>query len=109
MRSFSGWVAVRARLPEDVVEEAVRDGVDQYVILGAGLDSFAYRRKDLVDHLRVFEVDHPASQTWKRRRLAELNIEIPSNLIYAPVDFESQTMRDGLEASGFDFTARAVF
>jgi methyltransferase (TIGR00027 family) len=109
MRSFSGWVSVRARLPEDIVEKAVAEGVRQYVILGAGLDSFAYRRTDLLDRLRVFEVDHPASQAWKRQRLDELNIEIPANLVFAPVDFESQTLREGLVASGFDFAARAVF
>jgi methyltransferase (TIGR00027 family) len=109
VRSFSRWVSVRARLPEDVVEQAVTDGVRQYVILGAGLDSFAYRRKDLLDRLRVFEVDHPASQAWKRRRLEELSIEIPANLEFAPVDFESQTLHEGLQASGFHFGERAVF
>jgi methyltransferase (TIGR00027 family) len=109
VRSFSRWVSVRARLPEDIVEQELVDGVRQYVILGAGLDSFAYRRKDLLDRLRVFEVDHPASQAWKRRRLDELNVETPANLVFVPVDFESQTLREGLEATGFDFGARAVF
>ena len=60
--AFSRWMCVRARFPEDTVEQAAADGVRQYVILGAGLDSFAYRRHDLLDRLRVFEVDHPASQ-----------------------------------------------
>jgi methyltransferase (TIGR00027 family) len=109
VRSFSRWVSVRARLPEDIVEQAVVDGVRQYVILGAGLDSFAYRREDLRDRLVVFEVDHPASQAWKRMRLRELNIESPPNLVFAPVDFESQTLYEGLVASGFDFGERAVF
>lgn len=109
MLSFNRWIAVRARLPEDVVERAMADGVGQYVILGAGLDSFAYRRKDLQSRLRVFEVDHPASQAWKRRRLDELGIEVPANLVFTPVDFESQTLREGLAASGFDFAERAVF
>jgi methyltransferase (TIGR00027 family) len=109
VRSFSRWVSVRARLPEDIVEQAVTDGVRQYVILGAGLDSFAYRRRDLLDRLRVFEVDHPASQAWKRQRLEELSIEIPANLDFTPVDFESQTLHDGLQLSGFDFGERAVF
>lgn len=107
--SFSRWVCVRARLAEDIVERAAVDGVQQYVILGAGLDSFAYRRADLLDRLRVFEVDHPASQDWKRLRLKELGIGQPANLVFAPVDFESQTLREGLEAAGFDFTASAVF
>ena len=107
--SFSRWVCVRARLPEDIVERTVVDGVHQYVILGAGLDSFAYRRGDLLDRLRVFEVDHPASQAWKRLRLEELGIDQPANLVLAPVDFESQTPREVLEAAGFDFAASAVF
>ncbi|HTN78209.1 MAG TPA: class I SAM-dependent methyltransferase, partial [Acidimicrobiales bacterium] len=72
--AFSRWVCVRARLPEDIVEDAVAGGVRQYVILGAGLDSFAYRRPDLVGLVRVYEVDHPETQAWKRARLAELDV-----------------------------------
>jgi methyltransferase (TIGR00027 family) len=106
---FCGWMCVRARLPEDVVERASAAGVRQYVILGAGLDSFAYRRSDLVARLRVFEVDHPATQAWKQQRLAELAIPCPANLVFAPVDFERQTLHDGLAAAGFDAAALAVF
>jgi methyltransferase (TIGR00027 family) len=100
---------VRARFAEDIVEQAVGNGVCQYVILGAGLDSFAYRREDLLAHLRVFEVDHPATQSWKRRQLSDLGVGIPGGLVFAPVDFERQTLRDGLESAGFDFGQRAVF
>jgi methyltransferase (TIGR00027 family) len=106
---FTRWCCVRARLPEDTVERALDDGVRQYVILGAGLDSFAYRRGDLVDRLRVFEVDHPASQAWKRQRLDELRLAPTSRPVFAPVDFERQTLRPGLEVAGFDFRAPAVF
>jgi methyltransferase (TIGR00027 family) len=106
---FSRWMCVRARLSEDVVERAVADGVRQYVILGAGLDPFAYRRGDLLERLRVFEVDHPASQAWKSARLAALHVDRPANLVFAPVDFETQTLRDGLTSAGFDFGAVAVF
>jgi methyltransferase (TIGR00027 family) len=107
--SFTRWVCVRARLTEDVVEQASRLGVNQFVILGAGLDSFAYRRHDLVDRLRIFEVDHPGSQEWKRHRLHELGIQRPNSLVYVPVDFERQTLRQGLASAGFDFAAQAVF
>jgi methyltransferase (TIGR00027 family) len=106
---FSRWICVRARLPEDIVEAAVVEGVRQYVILGAGLDSFAYRRPDLLGRLRVFEVDHPASQAWKQARLSELGIDRPANLVFAPVNFETQTLRKELERAGFDFGAKAVF
>ena len=107
--SFTRWVCVRARLPEDIVETAFANGLRQYVILGAGLDSFAYRRTDLLTELRVFEVDHPASQAWKRQRLKEMGVRPPPNLTYAPIDFEHQTLRRGLATAGFDFAAPAVF
>jgi methyltransferase (TIGR00027 family) len=109
LRAFSRWLCVRARLPEDLVQQGIADGVRQYVILGAGLDSFAHRRGDLLEQLRVFEVDHPATQAWKRLRLQELGIGHPANLIYAGVDFETQILRDGLVAAGFDFGAPAIF
>jgi methyltransferase (TIGR00027 family) len=102
-------VCIRSRFTEDLVQGSVSRGVRQYVILGAGLDSFAYRRRDLVDRLRVFEVDHPASQSWKQDRLAKLGVRIPSNLVFAPVDFEHQTLREGLERAGFEFERPAVF
>jgi methyltransferase (TIGR00027 family) len=108
LRAFSRWVCVRARYPEDLVEQAAASGVGQYVILGAGLDSFAYRRRDLLDRLRVFEVDHPATQQWKCQRLAELGVEAPAGLVFAPVDFERQTLREGLEQAGFAFGELAV-
>jgi methyltransferase (TIGR00027 family) len=107
--AFSRWVCVRSRLPEDIVESGLVAGVGQYVILGAGLDSFAYRRGDLLESVRVFEVDHPASQLWKRRRLQELGIDPPVNLVYAPIDFEQRALADGLSAAGFDFGAPAVW
>jgi methyltransferase (TIGR00027 family) len=91
------------------VERAAASGIGQYVILGAGLDSFAYRRHDLLDRLRVFEVDHPATQAWKRQRLAELGVPAPAGLVFAPVDFERQTIREGLEQAGFAFGDQAVF
>jgi methyltransferase (TIGR00027 family) len=106
--AFSRWMCVRARFTEDIVEQAAATGTSQYVILGAGLDSFAYRRGDLLRQLRVFEVDHPATQAWKRRRLAELGIQPPVGLVFAPVDFEHQTLQDALAQAGFDFGQLAV-
>ena len=93
-------VLVRQRYAEDELATAVKRGVGQYVILGAGLDSFAYRRPDLATLLRVFEVDHPATQQWKRVRLRELSIHRPRNLTFIPLDFERHTLADGLLAGG---------
>ena len=107
--AFSRWMCVRARYTEDIVERAAASGTGQYVILGAGLDSFAYRRTDLLRRLRVFEVDHPASQSWKRRRLAGLGVALPARLVFAPVDFERQTLREGLDLAGFDFGQVTAF
>jgi methyltransferase (TIGR00027 family) len=106
--SFSRWTSVRARFVEDLVEAALAAGVDQYVILGAGLDSFAYRRRDLLASLSVFEVDHPASQSWKRRRLSSLQIDPPAGLSFVPVDFEQETFEQVLLQAGFDQGRRAV-
>jgi methyltransferase (TIGR00027 family) len=103
------WIAARTRFVEDLVDDAVADRFHQYVLLGAGLDSFAYRRGDLHKKLRVFEVDHPDSQEWKRRRLAELGTDTPPNLVFAPVNFETQTFRDGLSSANFDFASPAIF
>jgi methyltransferase (TIGR00027 family) len=110
LRMFSRWCCVRCRYPEDIVEhELTTNGVRQYVILGAGLDSFALRRPDLLESLRVFEVDHPASQRWKRDRLRELGLAPSANLVFASVDFERQALDQGLREAGFDFDAPAVF
>jgi methyltransferase (TIGR00027 family) len=93
----------RARFADDEVERAVGRGVDQYVVLGAGLDSFAWRRTDLMAHLDVFEVDHPATQAAKLERLAAIDLAPPRQLYFAGVDF---TAREGLSAgladAGFD-------
>jgi len=90
---------MRQRYTEEELKKALERGVTQYVILGAGLDSFAYRRTDLAPVLRVFEVDHPATQQWKSIRLRELKIDLPANLTFVPVDFERQTLAYGLSAA----------
>ncbi len=82
-------------------------GVGQYVLLGAGLDTFAYRA--IRQGLRVFEVDHPATQAWKRARLSEVRIATPDWVTYAPVDFERENIKDGLARAGFDLSRPAMF
>jgi methyltransferase (TIGR00027 family) len=98
----------RSRFVEDCLSED--KSISQYVILGAGLDSFAYRQPAASDNLAVFEVDHPASQSWKKRRLNELGISIPHNLHYIPLDFEHQQLNDALaKTSAFDQKAPTLF
>jgi methyltransferase (TIGR00027 family) len=92
---------------EDIVEQQAGTGAGQYVILGAGLDTFAYRRSG--HGLRVFEVDHPATQAWKQRRLADLGVAIPGNLVFVPVDFEHRGLGPALQEAGFTFAEPAVF
>lgn len=84
-----GFVATRSRYAEDQLDLAVGQGVRQYVILGAGFDTFAYRNPYPGGMLRVFEVDHPATQTWKRACLKEAGITLPDDLTFPPVDFET--------------------
>jgi methyltransferase (TIGR00027 family) len=100
--------ALRSRFAEDELTQAIGKGAEQYVILGAGLDSFAYRRPDLMRSLDVYEVDHPASQAWKRERLVDLRIPKPSGLHYTPIDFEHETLTQGLVAAGLD-CSKATF
>jgi methyltransferase (TIGR00027 family) len=83
--------------------------VTQYVTPGAGPDSFAYRRRDLEDRVQVFESEHPASQQWKRERLCELQVALPPNLTFLPLDFERQTLTDGLHAGGYRLEAPGFF
>jgi methyltransferase (TIGR00027 family) len=106
---FRASIVARARFVEDLVVEQVERGVDQYVVLGAGLDTFAERRADLGDRLHVFEIDQPATQAWKRARLLELGFGVADSLHLVPVDFESgESWWDGLRANGFDAGRPAV-
>jgi methyltransferase (TIGR00027 family) len=99
LRAFA---AARSRYAEDELALGVRRGVRQYVILGAGLDTFAYRNPHPEGVLHVFEVDHPATQSWKRARLEAIGITLPGDLTFAPVDFETQTLMEGLRGAGYD-------
>lgn len=108
-RSVTAAVVARGRYLEDEVDQAVRQGVSQYVILGAGLDSFAYRRPELARVLHIFEVDHPATQAWKRARLRAAGVELPANLSLVPVDFEKESLISNLRLSGYRTDAIGLF
>lgn len=101
------FFAARARAAEDAIAEVVHSGTHQVVILGAGLDTFAYRNRN--SDLRVFEIDHPATQAWKRDRLAAAGIDIPETLTLVPTDFENQLLETELDSSGFARTEPAIF
>jgi methyltransferase (TIGR00027 family) len=91
----------RSRYSEDSLRQAVNQGVWQYVILGAGFDTFTWRRPEWADAVQVFEVDHPTTQQMKRERMAIQQMEIPAQLHFLPVDFESQNFREVLLASDY--------
>ena len=106
-RDFRAFMAVRNRYTEDQLAAAVAQGVTQYVVLGAGLDTFAYRNP--FPALRVFEVDFPATQVWKQAMLAEAEIDVPPSLTFVPLDFEHHTVAEGLAEAGFDAAKPAFF
>jgi methyltransferase (TIGR00027 family) len=106
-RAFRAFMAARSRYAEDELARSVAQGVRQYVVLGAGLDTLAYRNPH--PGVRVFEVDHPATQIWKREQLQAADIAIPPSLTFVPIDFERQTLADGFAESGFDTNASAFF
>lgn len=99
----------RARYSEDNLEKAVEHGVQQYIILGAGLDTFAFRRPEMLDKLHVFEVDHPSTQGFKRRRLAELGWKHPAQLHFVPVDFAKENLASVLARSSYDLHSLSFF
>lgn len=108
-RGFRAAMVARARFIEDLIDERADQGVTQYVILGAGLDTFAQRRPEAASRVRVFEVDQPGPQAWKRHRLDELGYGIPDWLHLVPVDFEaSEDWLKQLAAAGFDAGRPAV-
>jgi methyltransferase (TIGR00027 family) len=101
LRSARAQATCRSRYTEDRLADCVRRGITQYVILGAGLDSFAYRC-DLASQVQVFEVDHPATQQWKRQLLSAARIPAPDRLAFVPVDFENDSLAGQLARGGFD-------
>ncbi|HVW78435.1 MAG TPA: class I SAM-dependent methyltransferase [Alloacidobacterium sp.] len=106
---FRASIVARARFIEDLVIEQLAPGVSQYVILGAGLDTFAQRRPEIASRMQIFEVDQPDSQAWKRRRLIDLGFGIPDWLHLVPVDFEAgDNWWEKLDAAGFYKSKPAV-
>ncbi|MBY6243529.1 SAM-dependent methyltransferase [Methylosinus sp. Sm6] len=108
-RQMRTFMAARSRFAEDCLNAAVSRGVRQLAILGAGLDTFSLRNPHATQGLRVFEVDHPATQAWKRGRIAEAGLTPPASLTFAPVDFERQSLAEALGAAGFQPTQPAFF
>jgi methyltransferase (TIGR00027 family) len=105
--SLRAFLVARSRYAEDNLKKAVERGVEQYVLLGAGLDTFAYRNS--FAQLRVFEVDHPATQQWKRELMERNRIAIPESVTYTPVDFERESLSARLGDTGFNQRAPTFF
>jgi methyltransferase (TIGR00027 family) len=108
-RYLRAFVVARSRIAEDALSEAVARGVRQYVILGAGLDTFAYRNPYPSSILSVFEVDHPATQEWKLSKLSAAQISAPESLTFVPSDFETHVLGDRLQEFGFRMDEPSFF
>lgn len=106
IREIIAALCTRSRYAED---RLTAGAFAQYVILGAGLDSFAWRRPDLLRSVKVFEVDHPASQEWKLERVRDLALPLNDSQVFVPVDFEAESLRDALHMAGFDWGQPALF
>ena len=109
LRPMRLFIAARSRFSEDMLSARVLRGVRQIVVLGAGLDTFALRNPYASQGVRVFEVDYPATQSWKRRHLQQAGLAVPATLTFAPVDFERQSLAEGLAAAGFQPDRPAFF
>lgn len=109
LRPMRLLIAARSRFSEGTLAACMARGVRQIVVLGAGLDTFALRNPHTSEGVRVFEVDHPATQAWKRERLKQAQLAIPASLTFAAVDFERQSLAHGLGAAGFRVDRPAFF
>jgi len=111
-RAFPGLgnsIRARVRYFDDFVERMCGEGLQQLVVLGAGYDTRAYRLKGLNEHVRVFEVDHPDTQLFKTEKIGEIFGTLPDHVIYVPVDFESESLRDRLIACGYSPVQKTLF
>jgi methyltransferase (TIGR00027 family) len=108
-RPMRHFIAARSRFSEDTLAACVARGVRQVVILGAGLDTFALRNPHADKDVQIFEVDYPATQAWKRERIAQAGLDVPASLTFVPIDFERQSLSEGLVAAGFRLDRPAYF
>ncbi len=102
-------VVARSAISERRLREAIARGVDQYVIVGAGMDTFAFREPELCERIHVFEIDHPATQAFKRQRVTEARLELPAHLYFAPADFERDSVASALTNAPFDARRPSFF
>lgn len=109
LRPAGAQVVARSRYAEDLLDQAIAAGMRQYVIVGAGFDSFVLRRRDLDQSFRVFELDHADTQRAKRQRLAALDVDLPSSVEFVPIDFERETLADALNRSTYQPTRPTFF
>jgi len=109
LRPWRLFIAARSRFSEDTLTACVGRGVRQVVVLGAGLDTFSLRNPHAGLGVRMFEVDYPATQGWKRERLKQAGLAVPASLTFAPVDFERQSLADGLKTAGFQADRPSFF
>ena len=109
LRPMRLFIAARSRFSEDALAACVARGVRQIVILGAGLDTFSLRNPFADAGVRVFEVDYPATQAWKRERLKEAGLALPASLTFVPIDFEQHSLAEGLAGAGFRSDCPAFF
>ncbi len=109
LRPMRLFIAARSRLSEDTIANCVASGVRQVAVLGAGLDTFSLRNPHADLGLQVFEVDHPATQVWKRDRIRAAGLSEPPSLVFAPIDFEGESLAEGLTRAGFRVDQPAFF
>jgi methyltransferase (TIGR00027 family) len=109
MGKICGQILVRGRYAEDLLEQASSAGITQYVLVSAGFDSFAFRRPDLADTFSVFELDHPATQKMKLHRISGLDVALPENLEFVPVDFETESISSALGRTSYAVDQKTFF
>lgn len=109
MRPWRLFIAARSRFSEDTMGNCIACGVRQVVVLGAGLDTFSLRNPYAHLGVRAFEVDHPSTQIWKRERIKAAGLAEPPSLVFAPVDFERESLAEGLTRAGFKLNEPAFF